>query len=336
MFHSTRGKFSKAGYVLVSLLLAALVLAACGNQSNNTNSAAEPKQETASKNSTTGDQASDRVVKDAMGHEVKIPANPQRILASYLEDPLVTLGVTPVAQWSVADGKSIQDYLQNKLQGVPTIGYDLPPEQVASFKPDLILVGSESSVQKGLYEQYNAIAPTYVLGDAVNKDWRETLKKIGELLGKSDAAEQALNTYDQKATETKERLASSVGKQSAAIMWLTQKQFYIVGPKVSSGAVVYGDLGMTVPKLVSELPDGAASWNSISLEKLSELDADHIFLINSDKGQDASTLNNPIWKGLKAVKEGHVYEMDTKSSWLYSGALAGEQMMDDVTKALVK
>ena len=50
-----------------------------------------------------------------------IPANPQRIIASYLEDHLVTLGVKPAAQWSARDGSSVQDYLQGTLNGVPTM-----------------------------------------------------------------------------------------------------------------------------------------------------------------------------------------------------------------------
>ena len=53
----------------------------------------------------------ERTLTDAMGHEVEIPANPQHIIASYLEDNLVALGITPVAQWSVNDGAGIQNYL---------------------------------------------------------------------------------------------------------------------------------------------------------------------------------------------------------------------------------
>ena len=43
----------------------------------------------------TEELSTERILTDAMGHEVTIPANPERIIASYLEDNLVALGITP-------------------------------------------------------------------------------------------------------------------------------------------------------------------------------------------------------------------------------------------------
>ncbi len=314
----TKGR--KVGGMTIMLALV-MLLAACGG------------------NNGAGEEADDaRKLTDAMGNEVAIPAEPQRVIASYLEDHLVALGVKPAAQWSVPNG--IQDYLQEGeggLEGVPTISYNLPPEEVASFEPDLILIGSESSVQNDLYSQYSKIAPTYVLGDEVNADWRAALSKIGEVLGKDKEAKLALDAYEQKVKATKEKLGDTVNGKSAAILWLTQKQFYIVDNTVASGAVVYGDLGINPPNLVNEIPEEArASWNPISLEKLAELDADYIFLVNSDTGQTAETMDTGLWKSIPAVKAGEVYEMDTKSSWLYSGSVAGTRVLDDVAAALGK
>ncbi|MFC4618894.1 iron-hydroxamate ABC transporter substrate-binding protein [Camelliibacillus cellulosilyticus] len=322
MAFSSRYKRTRMVGFLAVLLSFAFILTACGGSDHSGTSKGKPSD-------------ARRTVTDAMGHKVKVPGAPKRILASYLEDPLVSLGVKPVAQWSVANG--IQDYLQPELKGVPKISYDLPTEAVMSFNPDFIIIGSESQVQKGLYDQYSKIAPTYVLGDKVADDWRKTLLTIGDLLNKKKEAEQKLEDYDQKAKKAKADLQQKLGDQTVAILWLTQKQFYIVDKSKSSGAVVYGDLGLKAPKLLDQLPKKAnATWNPISLEKLAELNADHIFLVNSDKSQGADTLNNPVWKNLRAVKAGHVYEMHSKSSWLYSGLTANEQMIDDVVKTLGK
>ena len=153
---------------------------------------------------------------DTLGNEVTVPATPQRIIASYLEDHLVTLGVTPAAQWSVPNG--IQDYLQaGGLEGVPTISYNLPPEEVLSFEPDLILIGSAATLQNDMYAQYSKIAPTYVLGDELVADWRAALTKIGEVLNKSAEAEQALAAYDAKVEDTKAAIDAAVEGKSAAI-----------------------------------------------------------------------------------------------------------------------
>ncbi|WP_238594647.1 iron-hydroxamate ABC transporter substrate-binding protein [Caenibacillus caldisaponilyticus] len=322
MFASPKMK-SRFGVFFIGLLILALLLAGCGKAGNSNESA---NDNAANK---------EKVVKDAMGHKVTIPAHPKRIIAPYLEDPLIVLGEKPVAQWSVANG--IQDYLQAHLKNVPKINYNLPPEEVVSFNPDLIIVSSESLVQKGLYEKYSKIAPTYVLGDKTASDWRKTLLKLGELLNKSDQAKKALQDYDKKAAEAKEKLHQALGDKKVAILWLTQKQFYVVDPTRSSGAVLYHDLGLNVPKMVQDLPkDPNATWKPVSLEKLADLDADEIFLVNSDKGQGDTVLNNPVWKNLPAVKAGHVYEMSQKSSWLYSGLIANEQIIDDVEKALLK
>jgi iron complex transport system substrate-binding protein len=326
-------KQMKMGLVFLAIMVVSVLLAACGSSGSHSG---DHSPNASAGSSQPGEQsASDRVIQDAMGHHVTIPANPQRIIASYLEDPLVALGVKPVAQWSVADGKTVQGYLQSELKGVPTISYNLPPEEVASFNPDLIVIGSPSSVQNGLYEAYSKIAPTYVLGDEINSDWRKTLLKMGELLDKKNEAEQLLKQYDQKAEALKAKLHQTIGDQSVAILWLTQKQFYVVDKTRSSGSVLYGDLGIKVPQYLSDLPSNSqATWSPVSLEKLAQLDADHIFLVKSDTEQTSEIFNNPIWKNLPAVKKGHVYEMSSDSSWLYSGLLAGQQVMEDVSKIL--
>ncbi|WP_245809789.1 iron-hydroxamate ABC transporter substrate-binding protein [Cohnella massiliensis] len=335
----------KIGWIATSLIALSLMLAACGGGNSN-NAAGSPSasagaspsaEQTASPSASAAastDASAERTLTDGLGNEVTVPANPERIIASYLEDHLVALGVKPVAQWSVANG--IQDYLQGELEGIPTIAFDLPYEAVASFTPDLIIVGSSGLVEGDKYGQYSKIAPTFVLGDEINNDWRQALLKIGEVLGKSDEAQKALDDYDAKAKDAKEKLQQAVASESAAVLWLTNKQFYVVSESQSSGAVLYGDLGLTVPEVVKEISAaGSASWNSISLEKLAELDADHIFLINSDVASGSEALQDPIWQSIPAVKNGNVYEFDSKESWLYSGAIANGQMIDNVLASLV-
>ncbi|MNN70088.1 Periplasmic binding protein [compost metagenome] len=94
---------------------------------------------------------------------------------------------------------------------------------------------------------------------------------------------------------------------------------------------------MKLPNLVTEIPaESRATWNPISLEKLAELTADHIFLVNSDKTDASEILNGSIWKGIPAVKAGNVTELSAASGWLYSGAYANSKTIDDVLSALVK
>jgi len=310
----------------------ALTLAACGDE--------ETTDQTTDK---TEEQATDtlesdtRTLTDAMGNEVVVPTNPERVLASYLEDNLVALGITPVAQWSVNDGASIQGYLQGDLKDVPMIPHDLPFEAVQEYAPDLIIMDSASMVEGGKYEQYSKIAPTYVIGTEVNNDWRDELKRVGEVFGKEAEAQKALEDYDAKAVEAKATIEAESGNPSVAAVWLVGGKFFVVSENLSSGAVMYGDLGLKIPAVVEEISASATgNWSEISLEKLVELDAEHLFLINSDTASGSGALSDALWNSVPAVKAGNVYEFSPDESWLYTGTIANGQIIDNILKSIVK
>ena len=319
----------KVKFVLFTcLLLVFTVLAACGNNNS--------KEDNGNKENGSSEEAKDRTVTDAIGNEVTVPAEPKSVIGSYLEDDLVALGVTPVAQWSIQEGKGVQDYLQEYLKDVPTIDSALPYEAVSSFTPDLVLMSSASVVEGAKYDQYAKIAPTYVVAKENNNDWRTRLQTIGDVVGKKEETEKVLADYDKKAEEAKGKIQESIKDESAAAIWLVSNQLFIVGENVSSGAVLYGDLGLKVPEVVKEISATATgNWSAISLEKLAQLDADHLFLINSD-GEGAEVLKDSLWSNIPAVKNGNIYEYSPDSSWLYSGPIANTQIIDDVVESLVK
>lgn len=322
---------TKHATALMLLLSLTLFVSACGgtNNSNALNAAA-------SSNTSQQEQAAERVLTDGMGHEVKVPANPKRVLATYLEDHLVTLGVMPVAQWSVGEG-SVQQYLQEKLKDIPTIPSELPFEEVMSYKPDLIIMDNAEMVEGDKYDKYSAIAPTFAVGDAKNNDWRQELLTVGDVLNKRAEAEQALADYEQKAEDAKEKLHQAVGEKSAAALWVTAKSVYVVNQNLSSGDVLYNDLGFKVPAAVQEISGSSeANWSSISLEKLAEIGADYLFIVNTRGVEKEDLLKDPVWAGIPAVKAEQVYDFDNSSSWLYTGAIANGQIIDDVLEYVIK
>ncbi|WP_144511456.1 ABC transporter substrate-binding protein [Bacillus sp. FJAT-22090] len=322
---------NKRSMQLVGVSLLALSLAACGGE--------KASNEQAEKQTTNTEQAdaTTRTLTDAMGNEVAIPAEPKRVLATYLEDNLVALGIKPIAQWSVKDGASIQGYLQGELEGIPTIPHDLPFEAVQEAAPDLIIMDSASMVEGGKYDQYSKIAPTYVIGKEVNNDWRDELLRVGEIFDKKEEAQKVLDQYDTKALEAKNTIEKEVGNPSVAAIWLVGGKFFIVSETLSSGAVMYGDLGLKVPDVVKEISASATgNWSAISLEKLVELDSDYLFLIDSDKESGSTALSDALWNIVPAVKAGNVYEFSPDESWLYTGAIANSQMIDNILKSIVK
>ncbi len=308
-----KNKFIKS-LLLISLFFV-VFLTACGNKS-------EGMEQT-------------RSLTDTMGHKVEVPTQPKRVVGSYLEDYLVALGIKPVVQWSVKNGSGTQKYLKKQLKNVPLIDYSLPYEAVTKAKPDLILMGTNSAVENGKYAQYEKIAPTYVVKNGTDVKWRSQFMDVAKAVNKTDKAKSVLNKYDKKVASVKNELKQKAAGKSVAVLWVTNNSAFIVSEKSASGSLLYGDLGLKVPALVKEVSKKAtADWSAVSLEKLAKLDADYIFLVNSDKG--ASLFKDPLWQSIPAVKEGNLFQYGDDSSWQYKGPIAYSEMIDQVRKDILK
>ncbi|MFC3797867.1 ABC transporter substrate-binding protein [Cohnella sp. GCM10012308] len=321
----------------VSLVVLIAVLAACGSTnagssasqtaSGTSAATAEATASTAASSAEASIAAEYRLLTDAAGHEVKVPAHPQRIIAPFLEDPLSALGIKPVAQWSA--GGVPQQYLQDRLADVPLLKMDdgLKPEEALSYNPDLIIFLSPVYVPEGSYEQFAQVAPTYVLSDN-DSDWRGNLEKLGKLLNDEDAAAAALKQYDDKLADAKSRLGDLPKDKTAVLMQgVDEKGYKLFGPNFYGGITLYQALGFKQPAVVS------GNYETYSIEKLAELaDVDYIFVI-SGPGRAAPPVDNPLWKALKAVKAGQVFEADS-GYWFNLNSIASGLIMDDVLNDL--
>lgn len=309
--------FKKAAWWSAAAVLL-LALGACGNAE--TNGAKAPEQETT------------KQITDVMGHQVVYPAQPKRVLAPYLEDPLAVLGVKPVAQTGRAGGVPEYDYLQEWMKDVPVFDLGatgLTYENVLSFQPDLFFLFHPGFAQQGKYEAYSKIAPTFVLDN--QSDWRKTLRTMGGMLNKADVAEQAIADYDSYAKQAAGKLAQAIGNERVAVMSLGKGTFTLWGAAFWSGNVLYRDLRLNQPQLVS----GKDIVPNQSWEVLTGLqDADRIFLIDQDGDVRQTGLSeNAVWNSLPAVKKHQVYEM-TGKHWMINGSIASRHVIGDVLKAL--
>ncbi|SFI69911.1 iron-hydroxamate ABC transporter substrate-binding protein [Thermoflavimicrobium dichotomicum] len=305
---------------IIGVFCVALILTACGQNG--------------SAHKGNGQTEQDITVTDAMG-KVTIPNNPRRVLAPNMEDSLVALGVTPAAQWSI--GTTVHDYLQPYLKGVPKIEWDLPLEQTIKANPDLIIFSSAASIKKGQYEKYKKIAPTYVFKDAESADWRKQLQVMGQLLGKEEKAKEALADYDAKVKKARADIKAAIGDESAAILWVFGKQYYLFENTRYAANVLYHDLGVAQPDMVKKLPKAETNWSPVSLEALADLDADHIFLVSRPNEAGLEQLKqSSVWKSILAVKKGNVYEMEDPSHWTINGLVASKLTMDKIMESLTK
>lgn len=297
-----------------------LLLAACGSDDNN--------DATDNDSDSTTEENTEQTVDSEMG-EVTIPANPEKILAPYHEDTMLALGITPTAKWAI--GQSVQNYLEEDLQDVETIEWTMPLEQVLSYEPDLIILENSLDSYEGTYEEYSAIAPTYVMSQEETSDWQVQLTRFGELLGKEDEAEQALADYETKVEEANTELQDVLGDESVAFMWVVGGQYFLFEENRHAANMIYSELGVEVPQLVKDLGETEATWDPISLEKLSELDADHVVILGLEDDEGIETLNNSnVWQNTKAVQNDQVYHIEDQSNWTNSGIKAYEQTIDEL------
>lgn len=337
----------KVAFLLLCSLLTGGLLSACGSNTNsaepeapeqpvaattaaeasNTEAADEKETETAA------EQTGERTVTDELGNEVVIPATPQKIVAPYLEDSLLKLGVKPVFQWS--NGNQAHEYLQEELKDIPKVDFSggLPsPEVLMAYEPDLIILHTASYAGDGIYENYSKVAPTFVFSNA-SGDVEKSLTTLGELLNKSAEAEQAIEAYNAKVEEAKGKLKDTVGDKKVAIIRFAAKGISMMGGNYFCGYVLYEDLGISRPKLV-ETENSA----NVSMEILPEIHADYIFIINA-YGQGTEAIKemkeSSVWNSMPAVKAGQVYEVNAEH-WLGGGLIAYEKIIDDTLELLAK
>lgn len=311
----------KTRLLIISILVIFILTACSSRNANDTDVSSEASDTT-------------RKITDSLEHSIQVPKNPQRIIGTYLEDYLVALDKKPIAQWTVGSG-SVLEYLQDKLADIPTISYDLPYEYVLNYEPDLLLISSSDLVEGNKYNEYSKIAPTYVVKNGEDVTWKDTFKDVAKVLGKEKQAKEQISKYEKDAAKLKTDLKKSIGDKSVAVLWVTNNSAFVVAEDRASGPLLYNDLGFKAPSVVAEISKNATSdWSAISNEKLAELDADYIFLVDSDK--DAAMYNESYWKNIPAVQNNQVYRFDSSHSWQYSGPIASSKMLDDVRQTFIK
>lgn len=314
-------------YKFAALLSVLLIAFGCQNEGTSDSEDTENTEETEENGTVT--------LEDDAGNEVEIPENPERIISSYLEDDVLTLEETPAVQWSVSDGASIQDYLQDEgLEGLETIPFDLPYEVVASHEPDLILMSSSDFAEGESYDNYASIAPTFVVESVNYDDWRDRLKRVSEVFGKEDLADEKIEEYNALV----ESVSDSIPTEETAIaLWWTGDNYFVSSADKSSGEVLYNDLGMQAPEFLEELSaESEDFWLEVSLETLAESEVDHIFFIGNEEGDSETAFEESVFQNIPAVQNGNVHEYTGEDSWLYSGYIANTLIVEDVEAALTE
>ncbi|GGI43956.1 hypothetical protein GCM10008018_04710 [Paenibacillus marchantiophytorum] len=303
--------------VLGVILLLTVVLTACGTKSKEeAGKAATPTTASTSTAAPTAAVPATRVYKDLLGHEVTIPTSPKRVIVDQFMGHLLALGVKPVGAASYQFDAA---FLKEAAVGVENLGSPISKEKMLALNPDLIIL-QDGGVAAKSYDDLAKIAPTIVLsyGGTDSKNVLDQLRDIGDILGKKQEAEQWITKYEAKAKQYREQLAKVIGPEKTfSIVELWAKQTVVYGKNFGRGGYnLYEGLKLSPPKAVkTEMFDQNKNWLEVSMETLPNYTGDYIFLTSNAGDNSAARLqelmDNPVWKSLPAVKNKHVYQMNT-------------------------
>ncbi len=197
----------------VGILVAALVVGACGNASDTTDAPT----------ATDTPESTFPVTMDTAYGEITLTEKPERIVAltHNFVDILVSLDVQPVviAGGGPFDAQTFADtypwldglYTGEIDAGLVSAEYAAQSEAIAVWEPDLIL-GDPWMINEELYKQLSQIAPTYAGLSSSEATLREDhITTLGALVGKTQEAEQVLADIDSRYAAARDRLPGLQG-----------------------------------------------------------------------------------------------------------------------------
>lgn len=314
----------KKNVVVLSMISSLFVLTACGQsaapQASAPAASAAPSASAAAVTSTT----------KPVEKEPRIAS-----LSIHLTNDLLALGITPVGSVMGGDLKAFLPHVADRLQNTKKLGVVAEPDMEAllSLKPEVIYLDEAFSGKD--VSKYEKIAKS----EMFNLDegtWRDHLKKIGKLVNREQQAETYIKDYEKQAENVKGLIHAKIGDGTAMAIRVTAKELRVMGMKRPLGPLLFTDLGLKPAKGVEKIDK---AYETISQEVLPDYDADAIFVIvNNEDGakklfEQLST--NPIWKGLKAVKAGHIYPI-ADQPWLDYSAIGNKMALDAAEKLFAK
>lgn len=300
------------------ILCLSLLLGACSNGANSNGASQTPSQNVETPASATAGnagesqkaapQAETRIVSTLKG-DVEVPAEPQRVASDQYMGHLLKLGIIPVGvrdfmlteAWIEKAG--IPQETMDKIENLG--GFPMNPEKLIELEPDLIIGSIEDNI-----EQYQKIGTTVFI-----PYWEglstagplEKFRRISEVFGKEQEADQWIAEYQQKVEDAKQQIAGIIKEgETVSVVQLSEKAIYVLAAEGGNygSATIYQMLKLPPTEKAATMEDGFAN---VSLEVLQDYLGDHVFVYVNSEEDAESIMNSEIWKAAPAVKNGHVY-----------------------------
>ncbi|SDG81630.1 iron complex transport system substrate-binding protein [Planococcus glaciei] len=303
-------------YLIPFLLLAILLLAACGNEKSN-----EAEAE-----STEG--KSETITYESENGPVEVPADPQRVivLSTYAGDVMaLDVPLVGVDAWSKNNPRFDKD-----LANVEEVTED-NLEKIIELEPDLIV--GLSTIKN--IDKLKEIAPTvtFTYGKV---DYLTQHLEIGKLLNKEKEAQDWINDFQKRAQQAGDDIRAEIGEDATvSVIENFDKQLYVFGDNWGRGTeILYQEMKLKMPEKVKEmaLKDG---YYALSQEVLPEYMGDYV-IFSKDSEQDNSFQETDLYKNTSAVKNGQVFEANAKEFYFNDSLTLEYQLEFFIEKFLGK
>lgn len=306
--------------IILVLLLVVGALSGCASSGEQTDGS-EPKSE----------QSETRTVTDAVGREVEIPSNvekivplgntPRMIVYLGLAENVVGVGgmqrdnITPLTAYAYAT--------KDTWANLPIVGTDAAgatdyyPEQIISVQPDVILCTYTAELADEIQDKAGIPTISVPQGTLYQEDYKQAFRIIGEVCGAEDRAEEVIAYIDDSLADLNKRTADFSDKEKPSVLGAAAtfkgahgiEGVYVDYPvfsainadNVADDAPITGDsMAVIVDK------EQILGWNP----DIIFLDAGNVNLVKEDLAT-----NQDFYEKLSAYNSGKIYQYPNSTSY---------------------
>lgn len=285
---------------LVTMLLAAGVLAGCGE------SAEQPKEEKKVEEGQKG--AYPVTINDALDNEVVIETKPERIVSVIPSNTEIAFELGFGEE--VVGVSDFDNYPPEAEKKEKVGGLEFNVEKVISLNPDLVLAHASTaqSSEAGLQQLKDAGVPVLIVNDAKNFDEvYESIEMIGTAAGAKEKAEQLVSDMKSKLEEikTKAQAIKEEDRKSVMVEVSPAPEIYAAGKNTFMDEMLSA---INAENIISE-----EGWPKMDSEAIIERNPDVIVTTHGFYTEDSvgNVLSRDGWQDITAVKNKQVAAVDS-------------------------
>jgi iron complex transport system substrate-binding protein len=242
------------------------------------------------------------------------PARVATVAWANHEVPLA-LGIVPVgmaaANFGDDDGDGVLPWVAKRLKELggetPALfdeGDGIDFEAVAATEPDVILA-AYSGLSQADYDTLSQIAPVIAYPEAPwSTDWRETIRLNSQGLGMASEGEALISEIEGKIAAEVAKYPELKGKTAMFVTHLDATNLSLVNFYTTQDTRVrfFQDLGLAMPKSVTEASSSGSYAGSISAERVDDFDDVDILVTYGDRTLLDAMKANPLLAHMPAVR----------------------------------